>query len=72
VTGKNRMHRTIRVYEETAQLIEAFMHVQNGKTFADVVEDWVLQLYPDEHAAIQKKMELVEDMIRKNMKHEDD
>jgi hypothetical protein len=69
---RTRIQRTIRVYEETAQLIEAIMHVQEGKKFADVVEDMARKLYPDEYVAIQKKIELVEDMIRKNMKHEDD
>jgi hypothetical protein len=64
----DRMQRTIRVYEETAQLIEAIMHVQDGKKFADVVEDWARKIYPDEYVAIKQKIALVEDMIRKSAK----
>jgi hypothetical protein len=62
---RSRMQRTIRVYEETAQLIEAIMHVQDGKKFADVVDDWARKLYPAEYVAIKQKIALVEDMIRK-------
>ena len=72
MSKRTRIQRTIRVYEETAQLIEAIMHVQEGKKFADVVEDMARKLYPDEYVAIQKKIELVEDMIRKNMKDEEE
>jgi hypothetical protein len=63
---RSRMQRTIRVYEETAQLIEAIMHVQDDKKFADVVEDWARKLYPNEYVAIRQKIELVEEMIRKS------
>jgi len=69
---RSRMQRTIRVYEETAQLIEAILRVKDVKKFADVVEDWARQLYPEEYIAIQQKMEQVEGMIRKNAREEDD
>ena len=68
---RSRMQRTIRVYEETAQLIEAIMHVQEDKKFADVVEDWARKLYPNEYVAIKQKIELVEEMIRKSDKSDE-
>lgn len=53
------MYRQIRAYEETAQLIESLVRQESGKKFADVLEDWARQLYPDVYAAIERHVEEV-------------
>lgn len=59
------MTRQVRAYETTAQLIEAIVRREQGKVFADVLEDWARALYPDTFAAIEEKNELVDERLER-------
>jgi len=54
VEDKTRKTRTIRVYEETALLIDAITRKEGStlRTQGDVVEDWAKRLYPNAVGAV--------------------
>ena len=62
---EKRMTRTIRVYEPTAQLIEAIMRHEKGKHFADVVEEWAKRLYPDSYETVIESTDRIDNVLGK-------
>lgn len=66
---ETRMTRQIRVYDETARLIDEIVRENPGTTFAQVVEDVFRQIYPAAYGVITKSSEEVKAALRKDRKN---
>ena len=63
---KKRVTRQIRVYEETARLIEEISRRvpgANKPTFAGIVEQWARTVHPDFYTVISTSMKAIEDVV---------
>jgi hypothetical protein len=59
-----RMTRQVRVYEESAMLIEAIVKRRPPNTkFADIVEEALKKTYPEAYKAIEKSSNLIDSAI---------
>lgn len=64
MSEKARMTRQIRVFNETAALIEAIIkRSPAGTTFAEIVEDWARKLYPQAYQTIISTMEELDNVL---------
>lgn len=62
---ERRVTRQIRVYEETARLIDALIRRTPELTFADVVEYWAKSVYPSSYETVIKTEKELDDVLAK-------
>ena len=60
---ERRVTRQIRVYEETARLIDAMIRRTPELTFADVVEGWAKSVYPVSYEIVIKTEKEIDETL---------